>query len=775
MLPAVRAAGYDALEGEVVGLPDLRLRSVPFPLEPQFRGNDEHALTSRGIKNPVRLHMYLSKEETLEWEASELFVRQLGNCRHQVRYEILGNHGHIETMLVCDAEDASLVRTAFKSTLTRAELARESSTLIDQVRQSKQFVFRDYYTSAPITANLTTYELMAESPYASPLYFLSCLGNDSVAFCQVVFVPAAAAWHRCIRRMSDVAYLSAVYGAAPVGSSFGQQIPTATLARAAANADAKAHPDRRSYAVAIRVSISGPAASPTNLNAVDAFLGLLQWNGSPFSWLDETAYRNAGIDPISVIVNGAVHRPGFIINSKELTGLVHIPPGRALTALNSPVRLLESTIVPTTNLSTGTHIGDSHYAGLATPIRISDQLRTCHTYVVGAQGTGKTNLLVRKILQDIHRGVGVAYIDPHGDAAKLIAAGLSPEARKRTVVVRPGDPEHVLLFNPLAIRSPNQRHAHISELVAAFKRGSTGWGPRLETALLFALLGISYIQGSHFADAYEVVSKTSVIGKRLRSEIVRTCPDKLVRDFFRDEFDQYPKDAFAAVHHQQQKLLVGGSEALMFSQPANTIDLRRAMDDGQILLIDLSDLGGEKTRLIGSLFFSLFLSAALSRADIESGQRRPFYLYADEGHKFTSGDALESIIVQGRKFGLGLTFAHHTLSQLSKEQIDAVSLSSSKIIARVDKNDAAYFAKDLEGKITPEELVSLKRFEAVAKIDTEIVRLKMPAPVPYDNGKVWRELLEHSHSRYYRPRGEVERDSRKPTPLPAEEIPYDEL
>jgi DNA helicase HerA-like ATPase len=44
--------------------------------------------------------------------------------------------------------------------------------------------------------------------------------------------------------------------------------------------------------------------------------------------------------------------------------------------------------------------------------------RRRHVYVIGQTGTGKTTLLRNLILQDIHEGRGVGFIDPHGDVAE---------------------------------------------------------------------------------------------------------------------------------------------------------------------------------------------------------------------------------------------------------------------------------------------------------------------------------------------------------------------
>src|SRR5436305_15258311 len=47
------------------------------------------------------------------------------------------------------------------------------------------------------------------------------------------------------------------------------------------------------------------------------------------------------------------------------------------------------------------------------PLSSFDRLQ--QTYIIGANGVGKSNTLLKLILCDIHNGYGVCVLDPHGD------------------------------------------------------------------------------------------------------------------------------------------------------------------------------------------------------------------------------------------------------------------------------------------------------------------------------------------------------------------------
>ena len=67
--------------------------------------------------------------------------------------------------------------------------------------------------------------------------------------------------------------------------------------------------------------------------------------------------------------------------------------------------------------------------------------------------------------------------------------------------------------------------------------------------------------------------------------------------------------------------------------------------------------------VVGGLVMSMIAQAAFSRACIPEHRRRPYFLYADEFHAFTT-EALANMLSGLRKFGLGLTLARQYTTQL---------------------------------------------------------------------------------------------------------------
>ena len=102
----------------------------------------------------------------------------------------------------------------------------------------------------------------------------------------------------------------------------------------------------------------------------------------------------------------------------------------------------------------------------------------------------------------------------------------------------------------------------------------------------------------------------------------------------------------------------------IFGQSEGTLDLKTSMDGSEILLFNLSRVGGKLTsedqQVLGRLLINNLVARAYERDPITA---TPFYLYVDEVHNFLSGDVPE-ILSQLRKYGLHLIMAHQYLEQL---------------------------------------------------------------------------------------------------------------
>ena len=102
-------------------------------------------------------------------------------------------------------------------------------------------------------------------------------------------------------------------------------------------------------------------------------------------------------------------------------------------------------------------------------------------------------------------------------------------------------------------------------------------------------------------------------------------------------------------------------------QERNALDFRAHMDQGISVVYNLGGLDEDTQRFLGCLLTVGYEVAALSRADLPEEARSPYHLIMDEFSMFSaqSEEALARVLSLARKYGLFLTLAHQTWSQLS--------------------------------------------------------------------------------------------------------------
>ena len=447
---------------------------------------------------------------------------------------------------------------------------------------------------------------------------------------------------------------------------------------------------------------------------------------------------------------GLTHRPGFLVNSWELTGPVHIPPAKILEHRQIPFATLNILPVRNPDLTKGTPIGVCHYTGQEIPICIPSHLRARHTHLIGRPGMGKSTLEEHMILDDIRKGVGVAVLDPHGDLVERLLCQIPESHIDRVIYMNPGDPEWAPIWNPLHTFPGQDIGRTADNIVGALKSIVTGWGDRLEHLLRHAIYALMQLPQSSMLDISNLLRNKSKDAEIIRQEILQRVDNEVARSFWLNDFQRYGKDDLGPCQNKLSKLLLSGIVSLMLSQPDSLFNFRQIMDDSMILLVNLSSVGSQIRDTLGSFILSLFHLTALCRADTPPEQRKLFQLYCDEAHRFLT-DAVEDLIAETRKYNVGLTLAHQYLSQFGQKKTDALSSVGASIIFGVDARDAQYLLKDLRGEITREDLTNLDIGEAIARIGNEIVKIKTVQAHSNLNKKTMEKIITHSHQKYYKP------------------------
>ena len=333
---------------------------------------------------------------------------------------------------------------------------------------------------------------------------------------------------------------------------------------------------------------------------------------------------------------------------------------------------------------------------------------------------GKSTILEHLMLADIHAGAGFAMIDPHGDLVSHIRT-IIPEARQKDLIYfDPSDDESAIPFNILKDTATHP-HLIVSGIVGAFKKvWADSWGPRLEHILRHSLMALVLVPDATLADLSRLLTD-----KRYRERVLWYATDPQVTSFFKQEYEKYtPKfqqEAISPILNKVGQFLANPLLKRVLTQQENHLRIREAMDEESIVLINLSKgkIGEDGSALLGTLLLAQLERAALSRADISTDARRPFYLYVDEFANFAT-PSFAGMLSEARKYGLSLTLAMQSLQVIDEDIRSAVFGNVGMILAfQVSAEDALYLEREFAPEFKAQVFVSLPRYHIYIKMMVE--------------------------------------------------------
>lgn len=349
-------------------------------------------------------------------------------------------------------------------------------------------------------------------------------------------------------------------------------------------------------------------------------------------------------------------------------------------------------------------------------IKTDDRRR--HMYLIGKTGMGKSTVLENMIVDDIRNGFGVAVVDPHGDLAEKIMDYIPNDRVQDVVYFNPSDINFPIAFNVVEQVEPHLRHLVASGLIGVFQKlWADSWGPRLEYILRNAILAILDFPGSTLLGVVRMLSD-----KGYRKRVVSNITDPVVKAFWEKEFsgyaDKFASEAVSPIQNKVGQFLSSSLMRNIIGQVKSAIDIRDIMDNGKILIMNLSKgrIGEDNSALLGAMMITKIQLAAMSRVDIPEKERRDFYLYIDEFQNFST-DSFANILSEARKYRLNLILAHQYIEQLSEKVKPAVFGNvGTLVVFRVGAADAEELVKEFTPTFTEEDIVNLPKYEMYLKL-----------------------------------------------------------
>ncbi len=460
-----------------------------------------------------------------------------------------------------------------------------------------------------------------------------------------------------------------------------------------------------------------------------------------------------------------------ILNSMELATIFHLPDQNSIPNSQVERQLTKQVDGPVKIPTEGLLLGINEFRGQKKEIRLSENDRRRHTYIIGATGMGKSVLLKNLAYQDMLAGRGFAFIDPHGDVTEELLS-MVPENRIDDVIYfDPGDIEHPIGMNMFEYETDDQKDFIVQEginmLQSLYDPTNQGFfGPRGQHMFRnAALLLMSDPNGATFIDIPRCFIDPEFVKEKLQY-----VTDKTVYDYWTKEFpaSQKSNDAGEVITWFASKWGPFLSNTMMkdiLGQTKSGFNLRDIMDNKKILLVNLSKgkMGEINSKLLGMIFVMKFQTAAMSRVDTPEELRNDFCLFVDEFQNFAT-ESFESILSEARKFRLNLIVANQFMTQLTDKIREGLLGNVGTVICgRIGVTDAEVMQKVFMPTFNAEDLHNQPNYHAISTVmmfnmPSKPFTMSLLPSLSEGNPEVLEGLKMYSATKYGKTRAEVEKE-----------------
>jgi hypothetical protein len=352
---------------------------------------------------------------------------------------------------------------------------------------------------------------------------------------------------------------------------------------------------------------------------------------------------------------------------------------------------------PTTILGTAVTTGRK--------VLLSLRQRFQGVYCIGATGVGKSVLLLNMILSDICLKRGLCLIEPHGDLTRQVIAAMPQERLNDVIYLDLTDSQSSFGLNFFEV-APGADTTEVAKVASMVQHiFDKVWGaqtettPRLAQVLRNTTRVLIENPGMTFAEIPLLLWEDGV-----REKLVRRVTNAQTKLFSQQYNRKVPRDRDELIASTINKVDAYLNELLIariVSQAASTIDFRRIMDEGKILLVNLSPQLEEASRLIGAVLLGRLLMAAFSRTDTPPEERQPFMIYADEYQRFATS-AFATFLAEARKFKIATTISNQVLEQLDEINRATALQAGTLVVFRVSGDpDSKALAPSFDNTPTP--------------------------------------------------------------------------
>ena len=393
--------------------------------------------------------------------------------------------------------------------------------------------------------------------------------------------------------------------------------------------------------------------------------------------LDVSRVRPAVPDPQVLHPSG----PGLfgkrsVLGVREAACLWHPPGARDETPLVA--RAGAKVLLPTArSVSGGAHVGDTT-TGTPRKIHFPDDLLRRHHLYVARTRMGKSTLMHHIVVHKMREkaegrdGDAIVVVDPHADLVGGLLQHVPESLIEQVRLIDLADERGAPGINLLDTRIFADRDRTADSVVRIAKGLWDQWGPRMQSILEQTVKTLHEANESRDAgEQYTILDGLRILADDgFRAEVLAKVNDPYLMQWWARDFFGWRRetraDALAPVQTRLSYYASSKRARAILGQPRSTIDMRRTIQDGGILLVSTAQgkAGRDVAALVGASLLNLVDAVIREQGSLPFEQRRGALVVVDEMQSMPGVDYESHVQSELGKFGASFVLATQSLAKL---------------------------------------------------------------------------------------------------------------
>ena len=318
-------------------------------------------------------------------------------------------------------------------------------------------------------------------------------------------------------------------------------------------------------------------------------------------------------------------------------------------------------------------------AGRPRPIRFPEDLLRRHHLYVARTRMGKSTLMHHLVAHKMREKAGgrdgdaIVVVDPHADLVGGLLRHVPEEIADRVRLIDLADDRGAPGINLLDTRIFSDRDRTADSVVRVARGLWEQWGPRMQSILEQSVKTLH--EANEHPDTGEQEQLTILDGLPLisieafRKRVLERVSDPYLLEWWARDFgkwrQEYRAEALAPVQTRLSYYASSKRARAIIGQPRSTIDMRRTILDGDVLLVSTAQgyVGRDVAALVGASLLNLVDSVIREQGGLPIEQRRGVLVVVDEMQSMPGVD-YESMLSELGKFGASFVLATQSLAKL---------------------------------------------------------------------------------------------------------------